>query len=115
VTPDIPPGPFVGVIGRSGAGKSTLLRLVNRLINPTTGPIKFDARQITGLRGRDLRACAMTFRQVNLVDRLDMLTVLVNPHTLDTARDCSCCRTGSAPVAGTRSGRSSFCFSRWPL
>jgi phosphonate transport system ATP-binding protein len=38
VTMDIAPGEMIGVIGRSGAGKSTLLRLINRLIDSTSGP-----------------------------------------------------------------------------
>ncbi|PIE09542.1 MAG: phosphonate ABC transporter ATP-binding protein [Rhodobacterales bacterium] len=71
-------GQFVGVIGRSGAGKSTMLRLINRLVDPTSGTITFDGRDITALKGRDLRAwrrdCAMIFQQFNLVDRLDVLT-----------------------------------------
>jgi phosphonate transport system ATP-binding protein len=74
----IQPGQFVGVIGRSGAGKSTLLRLVNRLIDPTSGSISFGETEVTALRGRALRAwrrdCAMIFQQFNLVDRLDVLT-----------------------------------------
>ena len=78
VSLDIHPGQFVGVIGRSGAGKSTLLRLVNRLIDPTEGKISFGGRDITALRGRDLRMwrrdCAMIFQQFNLVDRLNVLT-----------------------------------------
>ena len=78
VTLDIPSGQFVGVIGRSGAGKSTLLRLINRLIDPTSGKISFGDRDVTALRGRDLRNwrrdCAMIFQQFNLVERLDVLT-----------------------------------------
>lgn len=78
VTMDIQPGQFVGVIGRSGAGKSTLLRLINRLIDPTSGRIAYGGHDITALRGRDLRAwrrdCAMIFQQFNLVDRLDVLS-----------------------------------------
>ena len=74
----IAPGQFVGVIGRSGAGKSTLLRLINRLIDPTSGSISFDGTDITQLRGKALRQwrrdCAMIFQQFNLVDRLDVLT-----------------------------------------
>lgn len=74
----IQPGQFVGVIGRSGAGKSTMLRLVNRLIDPTEGSIKFGDKEITSLKGRELRAwrrdCAMIFQQFNLVDRIDVLT-----------------------------------------
>ncbi len=71
-------GSFVGVIGRSGAGKSTLLRLINRLIDPTEGRILFDGREVTTLRGRELREwraqAAMIFQQFNLVGRLDVLT-----------------------------------------
>jgi phosphonate transport system ATP-binding protein len=71
-------GSFVGVIGRSGAGKSTLLRLINRLIDPTEGRIVFDGRDVTALRGRELREwraqAAMIFQQFNLVGRLDVLT-----------------------------------------
>lgn len=78
VSLDIAPGQFVGVIGRSGAGKSTMLRLINRLIDPTSGSISFDGTEITSLRGKALRDwrrdCAMIFQQFNLVDRLDVLT-----------------------------------------
>ena len=78
VTLRVPPGQFVGVIGRSGAGKSTLLRLVNRLIDPTGGRIQYGETDVTALRGRALRdwrrGCAMIFQQFNLVDRLDVLT-----------------------------------------
>ena len=70
-------GQFIGVIGRSGAGKSTLLRMINRLGDPTSGKIMFEGRDITALRGRELRewrrSCAMIFQQFNLVGRLDVL------------------------------------------
>ncbi|HEY7580121.1 MAG TPA: phosphonate ABC transporter ATP-binding protein [Acetobacteraceae bacterium] len=88
----IPAGQMVGIIGRSGAGKSTLLRMVNRLIEPTTGRVLFDGRDITQLHGRALRAwrasAAMVFQQFNLVPRLDVLTnVLVGRlNRIPTAR-----------------------------
>ena len=75
---DIPNGQMVGVIGRSGAGKSTLLRMINRLIDPSEGVIKFSGVEVSALRGAKLRAwqrdCAMIFQQFNLVPRLDVLT-----------------------------------------
>ena len=75
---EIGPGTFVGVIGRSGAGKSTLLRLINRLIDPSSGRVYHGATDVTALRGRALRQwrarSAMIFQQFNLVGRLDVLT-----------------------------------------
>ncbi len=71
-------GEFVGVIGRSGAGKSTLLRMINRLQDPSAGRILWQGRDVTALRGAELRAwrasCAMVFQQFNLSPRLDVLT-----------------------------------------
>ncbi len=78
VSLQIEPGSFVGVIGRSGAGKSTLLRMINRLSDPTSGSIAFKGRDVSALRGADLRlwrrSCAMIFQQFNLVGRMDVLT-----------------------------------------
>jgi phosphonate transport system ATP-binding protein len=71
-------GEMVAVIGPSGAGKSTLLRLVNRLVHPSSGEIRFDGTEVTALSGRRLRAwranCAMIFQQFGLVKRSDVIT-----------------------------------------
>ncbi len=78
VTLEIPAGQMVGVIGRSGAGKSTLLRMINRLVDPSSGSIHFGDTEVSALRGQGLRNwqrdCAMIFQQFNLVPRLDVLT-----------------------------------------
>jgi phosphonate transport system ATP-binding protein len=73
----VPAGQFLVILGPSGAGKSTLMRCINRLVDPSSGQIIFEAREITG-RGRDLRAIrrqfGMVFQQFNLVKRLSVLT-----------------------------------------
>ena len=78
VNVDIERGEMVGVIGRSGAGKSTLLRMINRLVDPTSGSIHFGDVEVSALKGAGLRNwqrdCAMIFQQFNLVPRLDVLT-----------------------------------------
>lgn len=43
------------VMGLSGSGKSTVLRCLNRLIEPTSGEIIIDDKNITELNGEDLR------------------------------------------------------------
>jgi phosphonate transport system ATP-binding protein len=67
---------FVGIIGRSGAGKSTLLRMMNRLLDATSGEIVFDGRNVLALHGAEARVwqsqCAMIFQQFNLVPRMDV-------------------------------------------
>lgn len=45
----------VTVVGESGSGKSTLARLVLRLLEPSSGTLWLDGRDVTGLRGRALR------------------------------------------------------------
>jgi len=70
-------GEFIGIIGRSGAGKSTLLRLINRLIEPSSGLIQFGEEDVLAKRGRALqdwrRRAAMIFQQFALIDRLSVL------------------------------------------
>ncbi|KPQ06127.1 MAG: ABC-type phosphonate uptake system ATPase component PhnC [Rhodobacteraceae bacterium HLUCCA12] len=67
---------FVGIIGRSGAGKSTFLRMMNRLLDASSGEIRFEGRNILALRGAEARTwqsqCAMIFQQFNLVPRIDV-------------------------------------------
>ena len=46
-------GEMIGIIGKSGAGKSTLLRLINRLIEPTSGTIIYDGVEITSLKRKN--------------------------------------------------------------
>lgn len=79
---EVPRGQMLGIIGRSGAGKSTLLRMLNRLVEPSSGNIHCEfapgSGDVRALGGRELclwrQKCAMVFQQFNLVSRLDVLT-----------------------------------------
>jgi osmoprotectant transport system ATP-binding protein len=46
VTFDVPEGSTCMLVGTSGSGKTTLLRMVNRLIEPTSGEIIIDGKNI---------------------------------------------------------------------
>ena len=68
---------FFAVIGPSGSGKSTLIRCINRLVNPSGGEIFFYGREVTKLRGRQLRLLrrdiGMIFQEFNLIDRMSVM------------------------------------------
>ncbi len=48
-------GETLGLVGESGSGKSTACRAVLQLIKPTSGSIKFEGREIAGLRRRQMQ------------------------------------------------------------
>ncbi|MGE6489719.1 methionine ABC transporter ATP-binding protein [Paenisporosarcina sp. NPDC076898] len=48
-------GEVFGIVGYSGAGKSSLLRCINLLERPTSGQIEVDGRDLTKLKGEQLR------------------------------------------------------------
>ena len=53
---DIAPGETLGLVGESGCGKSTTGRCIMRLIEPTSGALWFQGRDVTRLDGEELRA-----------------------------------------------------------
>src|SRR4026209_1482069 len=73
----VPDGQVMALIGPSGAGKSTVIRCINRLVEPTSGPIALNDVDIVTLGGGELRPArprtGMVFPEYALVERLSVM------------------------------------------
>ena len=48
-------GETLGLVGESGSGKSTLCRVALQLLKPTSGSVRYEGREISGLGRRQMR------------------------------------------------------------
>ena len=81
ITLDIADHGMTAIIGPSGTGKSTLIRCINRLVEPSSGEIIFEGRDLVKLGSGELRLArrhiGMVFQEYNLVERLTVMENLL--------------------------------------
>ena len=68
-------GEYVGIMGASGSGKTTLLNCISTIDRPTSGSIRVDGEELTGLKGKALtrfrrERLGFIFQDCNLLDTL---------------------------------------------
>jgi len=84
VSLSIRPGEIFCVMGLSGSGKSTLVRHINRLLEPTSGQIIVDGRDVLQLSPEELRdyrnqKIAMVFQNFALLPHRSVLDNIAMP------------------------------------
>jgi oligopeptide/dipeptide ABC transporter ATP-binding protein len=81
----VAPGEAVGLVGESGSGKSTIAKLLVRLLQPTTGQIRYQGQDIAHLSEREMRPLRARLQMVfqdptlSLNPRLTVRQTLVEP------------------------------------
>ena len=61
---DVLEGETLGLVGESGCGKSTTGKALIHLPPPTSGSIKFDGQELTGLRGETFRKLRTSIQMI---------------------------------------------------
>jgi osmoprotectant transport system ATP-binding protein len=81
---------FLAVVGASGSGKTTLLRLINRLIDPTSGAVRVDGEDVQAVDAVQLRRrIGYVFQGVGLFPHMTVAeNIAITPRLLgwDNAR-----------------------------
>ena len=112
VSLDIHAGETLGLVGESGSGKSTLGRLILRLIEPTSGSIRFENRDLLAAGSGEMRRLRRDMQIIfqdpfaSLDPRFRVEDIIAEPliiHGISSA-DGSATTEGAPPFAGFAKG-----------
>ncbi len=102
VSLDIQTGETLGLVGESGSGKSTLGRLVLRLIEPSSGRIRLNGRDLLAASGSEMRQLRRDMQIVfqdpfgSLDPRMRVEEIVAEPLIIHEglSKDARCLRAG---------------------
>ena len=85
-------GEFVAIIGASGSGKSTLMNQIGGIDKPTSGSVRIEDREITGMDEDELaifrrRNIGMIYQFYNLIPTLTTEENIMLPWLLDGKKE----------------------------
>ena len=90
---EVKAGETLGIVGETGCGKSTTARLITRLLDATAGEVLFEGRDITNLRGAELKSIRREMQMIfqdpysSLNPRKTVGSIIADPfviHKLET-------------------------------
>ncbi len=93
VSLDIAAGETLGLVGESGSGKSTLGRLILRLIEPTSGTVRFDGTDVLTASATQLRGLRRDMQVIfqdpfgSLDPRMTVQEILEEPARIHAGHD----------------------------
>lgn len=84
LTLEVPTGELLVLLGSSGCGKTTTLKMVNRLVEPTSGRVEIDGEDTATIEAAELRRrIGYGFQQVGLFPHMSVAeNVAVTPSLL---------------------------------
>ncbi|MGD1901929.1 MAG: dipeptide ABC transporter ATP-binding protein [Geitlerinemataceae cyanobacterium] len=114
------PGETLGLVGESGCGKSTLARTLMRLIDPLSGQMRFEDRDILNIPAKDLRFLRRDMQTIfqdpgnALNPRLSVGAAILEPMEIHNFGESKAARLDRVRTLLTRVGLDPSAISRYP-
>ena len=117
---DVKRGETFGIVGESGCGKSTTARLLLRLLDPTSGSVKFDGREIANLSVKDMKPLRREMQMIfqdpysSLNPRRTVGTIISEPFVIHGIREGKAERKSAVQDLMDRVGLNPEHYNRYP-